>query len=297
MSKIFKSLVGLVALALLGTAIGVPLSIILKHVAESNEDSLAKATRILENNLLIDGHNDLAWMIRDNFENNLESFDLEEITPEKYNLSKSHYTTHTDLKRIREGQLRGQFWSVFGLCSSSGKDATRVYLEQIDIIKRFVRKYSSTFQLVTSSAEMEEAFRRNKLGSMLGMESGHAIDSSMGALRMFYDLGVRYMTLTHNCDVPWATNNLVDNMPNPEQYGGLNDFGRLVVKEMNRLGMIVDIAHTSTKTMEDVLETSKSPVMFSHSSVYKFCKNTRNVKDHVLKKLVSSTDSQFLRHL
>lgn len=295
MSKFLKSLLALVVLLLLGIAIAVPLSYILEHADQrEDEDSLAKATRILENNLLIDGHNDLAWMIRDNFENNLEKFDLEEITNERYNLSKSYYTTHTDLKRIREGKLSGQFWSVFGLCSASGKDATRIYLEQVDIIKRFVRKYSNTFEFVTSSAEMEKAFRHKKFGSMLGMESGHAIDSSMGALRMFYDLGVRYMTLTHNCDVPWATNNLVDNKPDPEKYGGLNDFGRLVVKEMNRLGMIVDLAHTSTKTMEDVLEVSKAPVMFSHSSVYKLCQNTRNVKDHVLRELVSSVDDNFI---
>jgi len=265
-------------------------------MVQKNETNSHKAIRILENNPLIDGHNNLAWLIRNNFGNNLEMVDLEEITNEKYNLSKSNNITHTDVKRMRKGKLSGQFWTVYGTCQSAGKDAVRVHLEQIDIIKRFIRKYSSTFQFVTSHAELELSITNKKIASLLGMETALAIDSSMGVLRLFYELGIRYMTLTHNCDTPWATNWLVDDKPNPEKYGGLNEFGKLVVKEMNRLGMVVDLSHASTKTMEDVLVTSKAPVIFSHSNVYELCNHSRNIKDHVLKMLVSlykSTNPNF----
>ncbi len=131
------------------------------------------------------------------------------------------------------------------------------------------------------------AFKDKKIGSLLGLESGHAIDSSLATLRNFYRLGVRYMTLTHNCIVPWATTHIVDQWANASLYSGLNEFGRTVVEEMNRLGMIVDLSHVSHKTMLDALEVTNAPVMFSHSSVFALCNRTRNVRDDVLLKLVS----------
>jgi membrane dipeptidase len=180
-------------------------------------------------------------------------------------------------------------------------------LEQVDGIKRIIEKYPNTFQQVYNSQgiikflrikfeffkftllkkkEILDAFKNKKVASLIGLESGHAIDSSLAILRVFYNLGVRYMTLTHNCDVPWATNNLVDRFANASSYGGLTKFGRTVIQEMNRLGMIVDISHVSYQTQLDVLEESKAPVMFSHSSVFALCNHSRNVRDDVLLKLV-----------
>ena len=130
-----------------------------------------------------------------------------------------------------------------------------------------------------------QAFGNKKVASLMGMESGHAIDSSLAILRMFYDLGIRYMTLTHNCDLPWATNHNVDKFANASLYGGLTSFGRKVIQEMNRLGMIIDLSHVSYRTMLDALDETKAPVMFSHSSAYSICNQTRNVRDDVLKKV------------
>jgi membrane dipeptidase len=134
--------------------------------------------------------------------------------------------------------------------------------------------------------DIMDAFKNKKIASLLGMESGHAIDSSLAILRVFYELGIRYMTLTHNCNLPWATNHLIDRQANVSLYGGLTEFGRKVIKEMNRLGMIVDLSHVSYQTMIDALDETKAPVMFSHSSVFAVCNQSRNVRDDVLEKLV-----------
>jgi membrane dipeptidase len=131
-----------------------------------------------------------------------------------------------------------------------------------------------------------KAFRNQKIASLIGLESGHAIDSSLALLRTFYRLGVRYMTLTHNCNLPWATNNQIDRLANASLYGGLTDFGKKVIAEMNRLGMIVDLSHTSYRTMVDTLAVTRAPVMFSHSSVFALCDHPRNVRDDVLRELV-----------
>lgn len=246
-------------------------------------DYLTNAKIILDKYPLIDGHNDLPFRIRQNFRNDIQYLDLEDTS--KYLFTESKNISHTDLKRLREGRQSGQFWAIFAPCSTTGKDAVRVHLEQIDLVKRIVKKYSNFFTFVTDSKGIVEAFGQRKFFSLLGVESGHAIDSSMGTLRMFYELGVRYMTLTHNCNVPWATSSLIDKKPNAQSYGGLNYFGREIIKEMNRLGMMVDISHVSEQTMNNVLEISRSPVIFSHSSAYALCNHTRNVKDYVLQKL------------
>ncbi len=184
----------------------------------------------------------------------------------------------------------------------------RIHFEQIDAAIRLFTKYSSYFQIATSTngsffkhnknaqssflivilfQDIRNAFKNKKIASLLGLESGHGIDSSLALLRMFYDLGVRYMTLTHNCNVPWATNSFIDQQPNAAQYGGLTQFGRKVIQEMNRLGMMVDLAHTSYQTQLDALNETKAPLIISHSSIYTLCNSTRNVRDDVLLKLVA----------
>lgn len=262
---------------ILGLSIGIPLT----QNSRKNLSNRERATQLLDNNLLIDGHNDIPHMIRKNFKNRFQKFDFNDM---KKDLEKGAIS-HTDLARIKEGKLSAQFWVSYANCDSNAKDAARLHLEQVDTIKRLVESYPNEMVFVTSSSELKAAFRQKKIASMIGLESGHAIDSSLAMLRIFYYLGTRYMTLTHNCDVPWATNNLVDKYENASSLGGLTKFGRTVIQEMNRLGMMVDLSHVSYATMIDALNETKAPVIFSHSSVFSICNHTRNVRDDVLLKL------------
>uniref|UniRef100_A0A670YBM1 Dipeptidase n=1 Tax=Pseudonaja textilis TaxID=8673 RepID=A0A670YBM1_PSETE len=176
-----------------------------------------------------------------------------------------------------------QFWSVYVICSAQNKDAVRLTLEQIDVVKRMCEDYEE-LELLTSSEGIEN-LSHTKIGCLIGIEGGHSIDSSLATLRMFYDLGVRYMTLTHMCNTPWAetsTRGKYDFYPGVK---GLTPFGFEVVKEMNRLGMMVDLSHTSHETAKNVLRVSKAPVIFSHSSAYAVYHNSRNVPDDILLKL------------
>ncbi|XP_030811907.1 dipeptidase 1 isoform X2 [Camarhynchus parvulus] len=184
----------------------------------------------------------------------------------------------------------GQFWSVFVPCETQNKDAVRRTLEQMDVVQRMCDLYPETFSCVTDSSGIREAFRAGKVASLIGVEGGHSIDSSLGVLRTLYRLGARYMTLTHSCNTPWADNWLVDTSEEEPVHHGLSPFGKMVVEEMNRLGMIVDLAHVSVDTMKVVLNISKAPVIFSHSSAYSICQHRRNVPDDVLQ-LVASTGS------
>eukprot|EP00731_Ephydatia_muelleri_P026058 Em0018g158a len=190
---------------------------------------------------------------------------------------------HTDIPRLKAGGVGGQFWSAYMGCSSQYADATRTFLDQIDVIRQFIAQYSTVFKFATSADDIEQAIAQGYIASMIGVEGGHAIDSSLGTLRQLYQLGARYMTLTHTCDTPLLTSthprahSCVD--PTPL---GLNAFGVRVVYEMNRLGMLVDISHVSNYTMSDVLDVSKAPVIFSHSSAYALCANPRNVPDNIL---------------
>lgn len=230
---------------------------------------------------VIDGHNDLPWQMLTLFNNQLRKSEA--------NLSVL-VRTHTNIPKLRAGFVGGQFWSAYMPCDTQNKDAVKRILEQIDVIHRMCQLYPETFECVTNSSDILQAFQKGKVASLIGVEGGHLIDSSLGVLRTLYHLGMRYLTLTHNCNTPWADNWLVDKGDDEAESQGLSPFGELVLNEMNRLGVMIDLSHVSVATMKDALQLSKAPVIFSHSSAYSVCPHRRNVPDDVLQ-LVKSTNS------
>jgi membrane dipeptidase len=219
---------------------------------------------------VLDGHNDLPWAIRDLCGYDLVRADLAAPVPD----------LQTDIGRLRAGGVGAQFWSVFVPCSMTGGAAVTATLEQIDFVHTMVTRYPDAFSLATSAAEVEAAVAGGRIASMMGMEGGHSIDGSLATLRMMHRLGVRYMTLTHNENVPWA-----DSATDEPAVGGLSDFGREVVAEMNRIGMFVDLSHVSADVMRDALDVARAPVIFSHSGARSVCDIDRNVPDDVLVRL------------
>lgn len=187
---------------------------------------------------------------------------------------------HTDIPRLRDGGVTGQFWSVYVPATLQGGEAVAATLEQIDFVREMVRRYPRHLAFATSAAEIVAARERGLIASLVGMEGGHSIDESLDVLRMMFDLGARYLTLTHNDNVPWA-----DSATDEPVLFGLSDFGREVVREMNRLGMLVDLSHVSADVMRQALDTSSAPVIFSHSSARAICDVPRNVPDDVLARL------------
>ncbi|XP_019268459.1 dipeptidase 1 isoform X1 [Panthera pardus] len=240
-----------------------------------------EAERIMRGTPVIDGHNDLPWRLLTMFNNRLQI--------ERANLT-SLANTHTNIPKLRAGFVGGQFWSAYTPCDTQNKDAVKRTLEQIDVIQRMCQMYPETFVCVTNSAGVRQAFREGRVASLVGVEGGHSIDSSLGVLRTLYRLGMRYLTLTHSCNTPWADNWLVDTGEDKAESQGLSHFGQSVVKEMNRLGVIIDLAHVSVATMKAALRLSTAPVIFSHSSAYSLCQHRRNVPDDVLR-LVNQTGS------
>jgi len=234
----------------------------------SAQDFLARARALHKQTPLIDGHNDYPWALRG-------------LDPgrdfAKAEISKPVPSLHTDIPRLREGGVGAQFWSVYTPSTMKGQEAVRVTLEQIDIVHRMVRRWPETFEMAYTAADVERAFKAGRIGSLIGMEGGHSIDDSLPALRMFYALGARYMTLTHNGNLRWA-----DAAADKPAVGGLSKFGEEVIREMNRLGMLVDLSHVSAEAMEDALRVSEAPVIFSHSSAKALCNVPRNVPDNVL---------------
>jgi membrane dipeptidase len=222
---------------------------------------------------LIDGHNDLPWEIRHKFG----------LDPVAADLNGRVKGTHTDIPRLVEGGVGGQFWSVYVPSSMAGDTAVTAVFEQIDLVRRMIAAYPNRFQLALTAGEVEAAFRAGKIASLLGAEGGHAINNSLGVLRAMYGLGVRYMTLTHNDNVGWA-----DSATDVPDTGGLSDFGRDVVAEMQRLGMLVDLSHVSAATMNAALDVARAPVIFSHSSARQVTDNPRNVPDAVLTRLTGN---------
>ncbi|XP_035275413.1 dipeptidase 1 [Anguilla anguilla] len=233
-----------------------------------------RALELMAETPLIDGHNDLPWQMKTLFNNQLNTVDLNTLA-----------NTHTNIPKIREGRLAGQFWAAYVPCGTQYKDAVRQTLDQIDLIHRMCQKYPESFMFASSSQDIVEAFKQNRTASLIGVEGGHSIDSSLGTLRTMYQLGVRYLTLTHSCNTPWADNWLVDTPSESPEHNGLSDFGVQVIQEMNRIGMMVDLAHVSEKVMDQVLNQSRAPVIFSHSSAYTLCQHKRNVPDRILKKV------------
>jgi membrane dipeptidase len=244
------------------------LAMLLSGAVAAQADLLTRARALHKQVPLIDGHNDYPWALRGIDPG--RDFDKADITGSLPKLM-------TDIPRLRQGGVGGQFWSVYVPSAMQGKEAVRATLEQIDIVHRMVRRWPETFATARTAAEVERAFKSGKIGSMIGMEGGHSIDSSLATLRMMHALGAGYMTLTHGANVPWA-----DSATDKPVLGGLSRFGEEVVREMNWLGMLVDLSHVSPETMEDAIRVSEAPVIFSHSSAKAVCNVPRNVPDNVL---------------
>jgi membrane dipeptidase len=230
----------------------------------------AAARDLLRRFPIMDGHNDLPWVLREHAELGIDSADL----------AAQVKGTHTDLPRLALGGVGAQFWSVYVPAGLQGDAAVTTTLEQIDLVHEMIRRYPDALELALTAADVERILATGKVASLLGAEGGHSIASSLSVLRALYALGVRYLTLTHNRNVPWA-----DSATDEPAAGGLTAFGREVVGEMQRLGMLVDLSHVSAGTMRDALDAAEAPVIFSHSSARALCDHPRNVPDDMLARL------------
>jgi len=226
-----------------------------------------------------DGHNDVPIQLRARFGNVIGEFDFEDTTDTGPS-NPQGIAMHTDFARLAAGKVGAQFWSVYVSADLAPRDAVIATIEQIDVTKRLVARYPDRLALALTAADVERAMAAGKVASLLGMEGGHSIDGSLAVLRQMYDLGARYMTLTHSKNTPWA-----DSATAAPQHDGLTDFGRDVVREMQRIGMLVDLSHVSEATMLDALDVARAPVIFSHSGAYGATPHPRNVPDRVLEQL------------
>lgn len=230
-------------------------------------DALTRARDLLSRTPLVDGHNDLLYAMRGKSDYDFDAVDVGVAQPD----------LHTDIPRLRAGGVGVQFWSVYVPSSIPATTAVVRTLEQIDAMYELVERYPDTFEVASTADDVERVFKAGRIASLAGMEGGQSIACSLGVLRMMYRLGVRYMTLTHNHNTPWA-----DSATDTAAVGGLNEFGREVVREMNRIGMLVDLSHVAPETMRAAIATSDAPVLFSHSSCRALCDVPRDVPDDVL---------------
>ncbi|MFZ9394760.1 MAG: dipeptidase [Erythrobacter sp.] len=245
--------------------------------AQQTPEQLANAA--LDAAPVFDGHNDAPMQLRERAGNVINGFDFEDTT----DTGAEHpggSVMHTDLARLRRGKVGAQYWSVYVPASLAEPAAVQATLEQIDVTRRLVARYPNELQVALTADDVEAAIKRGRIASLMGMEGGHSIGSSLAVLRQMYAVGARYMTLTHSKNTPWA-----DSATDAPAHDGLTDFGRDVVREMNRIGMQVDLSHVSEATMHDVLDVAKAPVIFSHSGARAINGHARNVPDSVLKRL------------
>lgn len=241
-----------------------------QEAPQTGDPFLARARALHLAVPMFDGHNDFPWLVRERAGKDPARLDIRGVRTD----------TMTDIPRLRQGGVGAQFWSVYVPASLDGQHAVTATLEQIDIVHRTIARYPDDLALALTADDVQRIFMEGKIASLIGMEGGHSIDSSLGALRMCARLGARYMTLTHSKNVPWA-----DSATDAPAHGGLTKFGEEVVAEMNRLGMLVDLSHASEGTMEDVLRVTRAPVIFSHSSARALCDHPRNVPDAILQQL------------
>ena len=234
----------------------------------------ARVDRILREVPLIDGHNDLPSQYLDRVKNHVAQIDI------RQNQSRLTPPLHTDIPRLKQGRVGGQFWSVYVPATLKGADAVSAVLEQIDVVHRLEELYPDALESARTAADVERIHRKGKIASLIGVEGGHSIGNSLAVLRQLYAAGARYMTITHSLNNDWADSATADPI-----HGGLTPFGKLVIAEMNRLGMLVDLSHVAPKTMHDILDVAAAPVVFTHSSARAITDHPRNVPDDVLRRV------------
>lgn len=254
--------------------IAIAFSLAANQAWAEDDDLVGRARSILERVPLVDGHNDLAWETRERFGGVTADVELGN------DLSALDPPLHTDLPRLRRGGVGAQFWSVYVPAEYEPADAVVATLEQIDVVKRYVERYPDALALALSAADIRRIHGSRRIASLIGMEGGHSIAGSLAVLRQMYEAGARYMTLTHSATLPWA-----DSSTDAPEHDGLTTFGMEVVREMNRLGMLVDLSHVSIASMHDALDATVAPVIFSHSSARALTNHPRNVPDEVLRRL------------